>query len=645
MMVAVLPIAVGAQDFTKSYHLPIKQSHMIPLPAGDDRSHYVMAGTYGDFDRGIRFMHTDGAGNVLHNKWFYEVNNPKTCFDFTEHDGSYFITASRRGTDKDRIELIEVDQTGTILSNVLISGPGIDCIYPIHTLSYNGLLYICGYYTRGTAYPTQVTYQTSKEIFYLSYNPVTQTVVNGWRMNTYNDNTSFNPGTDYDMAVRMVPTSNGDIYITGSCNIVRPIYDPNHIPIGATNDHEYTAGTLNMLVYSNLNLNLINKPLSYPYGILGPDINIGEHGQSMVEKGGIFFNAGNYFEPDPNQPTQGFVPAPNFYHFTALDPSTLDPMGPGNESRWQFAAFDYAWGLQTLPSLIGGDVVLAGMTSNASDECELWEMKPTEDNYNPFLVDYSLGYDFLNNRITVSQNSARMYLSIYGTGKRNLGNSYHATRDWMYNNTWSANFATQTNVAGADYSTLTAPVWSSQFNTLAFKLIQGDQNGDVPSCPESYTECFPDDHHIMPVVVCTTSVVAGATPPTVNYQPFFTSLNVSVTFSQNQVENLEIETFDCAAGEFYYKQTKSSSEIDALALTTIYPNPASTSVNINLVSDAKNVKITLLDLTGRSIATLYEGDQAGLANEIRLPVLSSGVYLLKISTDSVTLPIQKLIIQ
>ena len=126
-------------------------------------------------------------------------------------------------------------------------------------------------------------------------------------------------------------------------------------------------------------------------------------------------------------------------------------------SRWQFAGFDYAWGLQTLPSLIGGDVLLAGMASNNQGVCDLQNFQPSEDHYSPFLVDYSLGFG--NNAISVTSNLTKMYLTHFGTGKSTLFNSYHSTRDWHYNNTWSANFATIANVDGVDVTSLTAPVW------------------------------------------------------------------------------------------------------------------------------------------------------------------------------------------
>ena len=283
----------NAQDFVKTYHSSAKHHHMIPL-SDQDGNGYVVAGTYGDFEGGIAFLHTDNAGNVLHYKVYREPDHVKTCFDFTNHDGSYFITALRRATDKDRIELIEVDAAGNILSDILITPDpaSADCFYPIHTMSHDGYLYICGYIAEGTAYPTLIDYTTNKRAFVLKYDPATQAVIACYRYDSYNDTYSAPPtGADYDMAVRMVPLSNGDIYVTGSCNIVRPRYDPNNIPIGQTNDHEYTSGTLNMTVTANLGVQLQNVPLGHPWGF---NENRGEHGQSLIEVGGNYYNAGNY---------------------------------------------------------------------------------------------------------------------------------------------------------------------------------------------------------------------------------------------------------------------------------------------------------------------------------------------------------------
>lgn len=635
---------VFAQNFTRTYNFADKHDHMIPLAAGVNGDEYVVAGTFADFDGGIRFAHMDPAGNVLQSYVYREPNHPKACFDFTKTPHSYFITCLRRDAIQDCIELIEVNEQGTILSDkLIIPSPGsADGFYPIHTMYYMSKLYICGYQTEGTGYPHGVDYTTQKKAFVLAYDPATQTVTSCFRLDTYNS-TGSNPGSDYDMAVRMVPTNSGNIYVTGSCNIVRPLYNPALVPHGGYNEHEFTSGTMNMLVQPNLlsAFTTYNTPLAEPYSAnnVGNYItqNVGECGYSMIEKNGVYFVAGNNYLAD-----SATVPTSRNYEFTAVNPSNLNPMGTGSNSRWRYAAFDYIWGLQTLKSSTG-DFTMAGMTSNLPPQCQ-GQIVTSDSNCNPFIANYNIS--FTGNSISLQRNYSRFYRSLLGTGKTSQVGNYAATQAWLYNNTWSCNLASVRLIGGTTNWTLTAPIWNPTTNKLNYKLIQGDNIGSVPTCPTSNTGCFSDVSNTTAVVVPLSSYVAQSQTPTINYQDRYLPYPTGVSNGYNDVNTyFPYSTIDCPVGP-YYKLAETQPNVKTLVVVSLSPNPAYNTINVQLTGESKQVQLILLDIAGREVAKLYNGDANQLnQTKLLLPKLTTGLYFVHITANGNKLPVQKLMIE
>ncbi len=616
---------------------------MIPLPVEDDLDDYMLAGTDTDFEGRIRLMRIDGSGNVVFSKVFWEDNHLKTCFDFTYYNDHYYITCLRRAdvtdaNDLDRIEIIEVDASGNITDDQTIydfnSEEG---MYPIHTLAYNNLLYVCGYTSPNATHPVAIEATTPKRGFILSYDPSTQTVANSIvieSVHSYDPN--FHPYADYDMVVRLIPNQNGDLYVTGSSNSVKLRYNsPLPYPFNYLTS---PSGTLNVTVDNTLSLVSFNNsatPLGQPYG----DNIDGEFGHSMVEVGGLYYNVGNYFDGTDVGPNNG-----HFHNFTAIDPANgLLPAGTGANSRWSFTGFDYAWGLQTLPSLNGGDVLLAGMTSNLPNGCVDSNITPSKDDYNPFISDFSLG--FAANTISVNRNFTRTYLSQYGTGTYTLPNSYHATNRWLFNNTWSANLACQRdpNLFNNLALGLTAPVWWSGANQLNFKFIQGDQTGAVQDCPDSYTDCFSDENTIGPVQVCDNITLANSIGNTifvyVSTNP--STYQVAVEIVENQVDELNAsEIWDCPADGNIWKNANNADN----AIIKVFPNPTQQYITIKFNEQFELINIELSDLTGRIITSLYDGKYQLLPEKLNLPQLTSGIYRLQIKSDNKVFQ-QKLIIE
>jgi hypothetical protein len=82
------------------------------------------------------------------------------------------------------------------------------------------------------------------------------------------------------------------------------------------------------------------------------------------------------------------------------------------------------------------------------------------------------------------------------------------------------------------------------------------------------------------------------------------------------------------------------SEISQTLSTHIYPNPANNTVNIAYtLMQGEQLGITLTDMTGRVVSTLYSGTQGMGEYTITTDIsaLSGGIYLISFSTPEGTL--------
>lgn len=88
-------------------------------------------------------------------------------------------------------------------------------------------------------------------------------------------------------------------------------------------------------------------------------------------------------------------------------------------------------------------------------------------------------------------------------------------------------------------------------------------------------------------------------------------------------------------------------ENNALTHLSLYPNPASHSLNIGFdLKKAGKVRITLIDITGKEISTLNEGNfSMGVFEEaFTLPTLNSGIYFIAIHVNDEVLN-RKILVQ
>jgi len=74
----------------------------------------------------------------------------------------------------------------------------------------------------------------------------------------------------------------------------------------------------------------------------------------------------------------------------------------------------------------------------------------------------------------------------------------------------------------------------------------------------------------------------------------------------------------------------------------MYPNPASSSVTVNLNNGLNNVSVELVDLQGRLITSYKK--VTGASMKVDLSTVSSGVYFIKVSSEG-AIQIEKLIIE
>ena len=83
-------------------------------------------------------------------------------------------------------------------------------------------------------------------------------------------------------------------------------------------------------------------------------------------------------------------------------------------------------------------------------------------------------------------------------------------------------------------------------------------------------------------------------------------------------------------------------EIDNNIFFEMYPNPASSSVTVNLVNGLDNVSIELVDIQGRLIASY--NNVTGALMKVDLSSVSNGVYCIKVSSEG-TIQTEKLIVE
>ena len=666
--------AVVAQTGVKNYRYDLDLKHYYTIPVDDAVRDYLMAGT--NFSGGqpsIHFLNVDDQGNINSQKIFAEPGFDHRVVTLLQYDPeSYYIVALRRdnpGTvnERDRIRLLRVYADGTLVddqtieSTVASGSSDYTNMYPMHAIEQDGYLYICGYVTREwSTYPSYPDFvgAHNKKAFVLRYDPNTNAVLNA---NTYD--VVFlpllvpQPMNDYDIAMRLIPLSNGNIYVTGSCNVVR---NSTICADGLTISVAYTSGTMNMVLDGSLNPIISNQPFCQN---LGPG-DLGEYGLGIIPNPdaatGGYFVMGNYFRPGYNAP--GFAPNSPSLIMTYLDNTYTPPSGPGIRARLQVAQDDYSWGLHTMESASGPDnFLIAGMQTDSKCFSDDDPLKPTLNNYSPFVTEVTPFWNGADMSGT-SFNYWYTYLTQFTTGPNTFANSYHRLGGGLNNNLWQPIFACRRTLGTSvnDNIGFSAPSWNADPRLLNFRFVYADQDAEVPDCPESYRNCVPesffnievDPFPLYDAVACSSNVPPPTTTIvvncTTNVAPYPTAIN------QHSIEEALFEVYeliDCGVnGGVVFKQSTSVKEIEEGGpVVTISPNPANKEIQIHLqgVNDGAPLKVVLIDQTGRSVSTLFNGLAKGKSNsyQLKLPAIAPGLYFLTIESNGNSLGNHKLIIQ
>jgi hypothetical protein len=572
----------------------------------------------------VHFLRIDANGNVAASKYhkdpdFFE----ERAVDIAAVDPThYLITSSIRRTDNnngqqdegDKIRVIEVDQDGNHLSSSIISlpvGPNGDySLHPIHTLYYDNALYICGFTaTPSTLIPNWPGYGTydDKKAFVIKYSPSQGVVL---RANVYDwlyiasPFPANRPKHDYDIAMRLVPMSNGNVFVTGSCNAWG----------GVPSMPGYSSGTMCM----EINKNSLYVEREQPFTAPGGDLGVYEYGVGMVEKGDNLYVIGNNFThnyTDAGTTSAEFDMTPRNLWVTRVEmlPTDFSVVTTGNiPDRTQLYSINNAWALQTLPAVDPNPTILtdpkpfviAGLQTN--DDCNGATNIPTVNNINPFLNELEIGWD-VTTGITRTHKQWTYYRNQTGTtGYPEMG--------WGLSNIgWNPTFAAR--ASDIDEIHMSAPKWDPTNNVLNLKYINAFASTHLTECNSETQPCAPGFY--------TQKVTNGelGTTHTLKlwYYPFDVQLFLNTSFDENLI------TFGndpCTPGNSYKPSGINDANQILSQLVTLYPNPATNSITLANATG----KFVITDVTGRK---QLEGDLAGNAS-IDISSFANGMYLISI---------------
>lgn len=648
ILLACSATTTNAQDFVKTYyaHQNVKQYSVIPMT---DKDHYLAVGTFQN--KYVNFIRTDATGNILVNRIYREIGtgSEEHAVSIVAVDpDTYMIVCLRRDASIgsgsfDKIKVYTVDANGNILDaqNIgatTVGGTNYSNFYPMHALYNAGTLFICGFVSNQNINdPVTPNFRGSqtKRAFVTRYDPSTLTATTETYDNTY---TPANEQTDFDVAMRMKMTSNGQLYVTGSANVIQAASS-------SSSTYALNAGTLNLELNAST-LAVVNTGYTtFTAEPFGAGYNYGEYGVDIVEDPATngYFIVGN----NADYAKLTTVIDPHNLQFSYIN-SSFQPQGI--KSRMRLHGLELgAWGLTAMESENGaGHFVVGGMQTDYLPSCNYNAPPPSKDNFNPYLADVSLQWNTGSSTISGSLNDWKTYLTHFSTGHSTLANSYYQYGLYVADNAWEPVFAARRSIGDplGDDIIMTAPTWNQSSQLLSLKLMRTDPYGDIPECPESYITCIPD---LEPTnVVNITSITS-----TISVSASSANLPVTVAAAPSVPSDMGYDVIDCEANGGNYYRTVPNSVVAVNAAenieATLLPNPASDFVQVSIEGNTDvdaAVKVELTDITGKLLKTLYNGKAAGINDQshFTLPSVATGMYLVKISVGNQVMPVQKLII-
>lgn len=163
--------------------------------------------------------------------------------------------------------------------------------------------------------------------------------------------------------------------------------------------------------------------------------------------------------------------------------------------------------------------------------------------------------------------------------------------------------------------------------TLKWKVSSIDKNSDK----EQYTVCVSKSNVQADILASdvffnekSLDGVNVLTDRSLDVSKFAGESSVYITFRHHDVTDqfsIEIDDVSLVAG------TLAVSEVNSKKIS-VYPNPITADFKIDLPATAKNIKVEVVDLTGKKVASFYKADSYNISN------LPKGVYILKVKGDS-----------
>lgn len=612
---------------------------------------YVAAGTMYTNGPGRRagwhFMRLDEFGNVLASRIAYSnaTDEEFRVVDITvESATKFWITTEARhlvsAAQYDYIYVAGVDQNG----NDLTVNPAIHItptaavgshrnLYPTHSLFMGGELYICGYAAEHTSYPNYPAYYSDKLGFMLKCD-VNATPVN---VNFYvwNTNNSLIPIGDFDMPLRISPSlvspgfqAGFPLLVTGSGNMY---------------GSGYISGVLAMRFDQNLGLTGYNLflPTAWAFspdpmrlhGVYGMDIRGPLYPDEHEGEGGYAILLNSFDDIAPYNRTWGVLRIQR--DFTPYDPvNNHSFVGLTGTKSWgtQFAEVFYA------DKSITNSVTVIGQQNElydreeGCDQLDVPNLAPRHypNNINPFVTQLNVGGAGLWTNATgygPTYNMAnfffhRVHLSSKGTQANNMSylsgsmpNGYMEDMTRLYTfASVSQYYFGSTSATAPTFPAIVAPV--GELNAppgnnpfLLTKFIQTTTWGES-SCDNVYNDC--------PQLFTSTTYASGEFE-SAYYEGFVTAdaYLYFTLFNNYTIPN----NVDCATG--YYKPA-SVSNVNVENKIGLYPNPASTELNIQLPKDLQTgdkLSFRILDIAGKEVYRTQ--DQL----HVKLPSLAPGMYI------------------
>lgn len=612
------------------------------IPGTDE---FVAAGTFyiDDLDQrftGYHFMHLDANGYVIGNT-IYKYPVPGNGWEYrvvdiaVEDNDNFWIVMSARYTDpSSNITDIIYAEKVSILAMGLGSAPNTLTIgnlndpqyrnlYPTHSLYNDGYLFICGYASAQTPSKDMPTSSSkykkgliSRTDIYAPGGPATGLMF--W--DTYPNNTPL--VYDYDMALKMrISSLNADhLLITGAANTgTSPISSSGVVAI------RLSMSTLNTVVPPTV---MYFVPgMTYP----SPPPAQGMYGMDIYEKEGDPFGSvyilSNQFQYDAVQAwgilrtENNLIPHPTFDNY--MTPPTL---------------LYHDWAKQFLPdpspsSLPETDLVVVGERTSDIPDCQRPAnlQAPSTSNVNPFLAAYELWWDDgtgggtpginwtnpTGQIIHASDNGTKSALpgtynldyftptsTVAGTGLENVQRLY----------TFACRFE---DLSANDEIALITPMLSPGNGHLNTKFIRTTNTGDETTCSNQWS-CSPryfTGHSLYQQFTLQAPVQESSFPTGATIQRVISSIDD-----------------DCSSGSFKpagIAKTPVSDEI------SIFPNPATNNINVNLGTAKGIYTFTLTDLAGKAIFS-SSGNTNSNTVSIQLPALSKGIYIATVATEQQT---------